>query len=78
MKQIEQFIDLTTRADVVKGIEIIEKLQGNTTGYAVPKFVIDAPGGGGKVPINPDYIKKITKKEVLLRNFQGKTYKYPF
>ena len=44
------------RTSVAKGIEIIEGLRGHTTGYAVPQFVIDAPGGGGKVPINPGYI----------------------
>ena len=43
------------KVDVRKGIEIIRALRGNTTGYAVPQFCIDAPGGGGKVPVNPDY-----------------------
>lgn len=65
------------RANVLKGIEIIEALRGHTTGYAVPQFVIDAPGGGGKIPVNPDYIKEITPTEIVLQNFQGKEYRYP-
>ena len=65
------------RTDVAKGIEIIRELRGHTTGYAVPQFVIDAPGGGGKIPINPDYVKEITEKGILLRNYQGKEYLYP-
>ncbi len=65
------------RADVRKGIEIIKGLRGFTTGFAVPQFVIDAPGGGGKVPINPDYIEKIDDKEIVFRNYEGKQYKYP-
>jgi len=65
------------RADVRKGIEIIQHLRGHTTGYAVPQFVIDAPGGGGKVPINPDYIESITDDEVVMRNFEGHEYRYP-
>src|SRR5205814_9385226 len=44
------------RTSVAKGLEIIEALRGHTTGYAVPQFVIDAPGGGGKVPVNPEYL----------------------
>ena len=44
------------RASVRKGIEIMEQLRGHTTGYAVPQYVIDAPGGGGKVPVNPEYV----------------------
>ncbi|MEO0796363.1 MAG: KamA family radical SAM protein [Verrucomicrobiota bacterium] len=65
------------RADVRKGIEIIQHLRGHTTGYAIPQFVIDAPGGGGKVPINPDYVEKITDEEVVMRNFEGNEYRYP-
>ncbi|MBC2595341.1 KamA family radical SAM protein [Ruficoccus amylovorans] len=65
------------RTDVRTGIELINQLRGHTTGYAIPQYVIDAPGGGGKVPINPEYVKKITDSEVVLRNFQGKTYRYP-
>ncbi|MCR6655481.1 MAG: KamA family radical SAM protein [Opitutus sp.] len=65
------------KADVRKGIEIIRSLRGHTTGYAVPQYVIDAPGGGGKVPINPDYLEKITDDEVIFRNFEGKRFTYP-
>jgi lysine 2,3-aminomutase len=65
------------RADVTRGIEIIRNLRGHTTGYAVPQFVIDAPGGGGKIPINPEYVKEITDSEIILNNFQGKEYRYP-
>lgn len=65
------------RADVRKGIEIMEGLRGHTTGYAIPQFVIDAPGGGGKVPVNPDYIEKMTDTEIVFRNFEGNTFSYP-
>ncbi len=65
------------KVDVRKGIEIIKALRGHTTGYAVPQYVIDAPGGGGKVPINPDYVEKITDEEIVFRNYEGKTYRYP-
>lgn len=65
------------KADVRKGIEIIQALRGHTTGYAVPQYVIDAPGGGGKVPINPDYLEKITDDEVVFRNFEGREFRYP-
>ncbi|MDP0501605.1 MAG: KamA family radical SAM protein [Verrucomicrobiota bacterium JB022] len=65
------------RADVRKGIDIVKNLRGFTTGYAVPQFVIDAPGGGGKVPINPEYVKEITDDEIILRNFAGDEYRYP-
>lgn len=65
------------RADPRKGIEIIRQLRGHTTGYALPQFVIDAPGGGGKIPINPDYVKEITDEAIVMRNFQGEEYRYP-
>ncbi|MEY3001259.1 MAG: L-lysine 2,3-aminomutase, partial [Verrucomicrobiota bacterium] len=65
------------RAEVSKGIEIIRALRGHSTGYAVPQFVIDAPGGGGKIPINPEYVQAITDEEVVMRNFEGKEYRYP-
>lgn len=65
------------KVDVRKGIEIIRALRGHTTGYAVPQYVIDAPGGGGKVPVNPDYVEKITDDEVVFRNFEGKQFRYP-
>jgi lysine 2,3-aminomutase len=65
------------KVDVRKGIEIIRALRGHTTGYAVPQYVIDAPGGGGKVPINPEYMEEINDKEVVFRNFEGKQFRYP-
>ena len=65
------------RADPRKGIEIIKNLRGHTTGYSIPQFVIDAPGGGGKVPINPEYVKEITDSEIIMQNFSGEEYRYP-
>jgi lysine 2,3-aminomutase len=65
------------RADPRKGIEIIRSLRGHTTGYSIPQFVIDAPGGGGKIPINPDYMKEITNDAIVMRNFNGDEYRYP-
>jgi lysine 2,3-aminomutase len=65
------------RTSVKKGIEIIENLRGHTTGYAVPQFVIDAPGGGGKVPVNPDYVLQLTQNRTLIRNFENETFEYP-
>ncbi|MEX2579417.1 MAG: KamA family radical SAM protein [Verrucomicrobiales bacterium] len=62
---------------VEKGIEIMEGLRGHTTGYAVPQYVIDAPGGGGKVPINPDYVLQRNSERVVIRNFEGRTFEYP-
>ena len=65
------------RASVHKGIEIIEALRGHTTGYAVPQYVIDAPGGGGKVPIGPEYVLAHDKQRVIIRNYEGKVFEYP-
>ena len=65
------------RADVKKGVEIIHGLRGNTTGYAVPQFVIDAPKGGGKVPINPNYIEEWNDSEIIFKNFEGDLFSYP-
>ncbi|MGE9291494.1 MAG: KamA family radical SAM protein [Puniceicoccales bacterium] len=65
------------RTSVEKGVEIIRALRGNTTGYAIPQFVIDAPGGGGKIPINPDYVEKVTADEIVLRNYEGRLFRYP-
>ena len=65
------------RTSVSKGIEIIESLRGHTTGYAVPQFVIDAPGGGGKVPVNPDYVLQRDEQRVLIRNYEGEAFEYP-
>jgi lysine 2,3-aminomutase len=65
------------RASVAKGLELMEKLRGHTTGYAVPTYVIDAPGGGGKVPINPEYVLCRNAGRVLIRNFEGRIFEYP-
>lgn len=65
------------RSSISKGLEIIESLRGHTTGYAVPQLVIDAPGGGGKIPINPDYVVKQDDNHVIIRNYEGKTFSYP-
>ncbi|HWL95325.1 MAG TPA: KamA family radical SAM protein [Phycisphaerae bacterium] len=64
------------RTPVEKGLEIIEGLRGHTTGYAVPTFVIDAPGGGGKIPLVPDYFVGRDGHDVVLRNYEGKQYRY--
>ena len=65
------------RASVRKGLEIMESLRGHTTGYAVPQYVIDAPGGGGKVPVNPSYLLGREDGNVLIRNFEGRVFGYP-
>lgn len=59
------------RTPVAKGIEIIENLRGHTSGFAVPTFVVDAPGGGGKIPVMPNYLISSASKKVLLRNYEG-------
>ena len=59
------------RTPVSKGIEIMEGLRGHTSGYAVPTFVVDAPGGGGKTPVMPNYIISQSPHKVILRNFEG-------
>ncbi|MFX1386239.1 MAG: lysine 2,3-aminomutase [Promethearchaeota archaeon] len=67
------------RTDVAQGIEIIEGLRGHTSGLCVPTFVVDAPGGGGKIPVMPDYVISKGHKRVVLRNFEGviTTYEEP-
>ena len=65
------------RTSVRKGLEIMRGLRGHTTGYAVPQYVIDAPGGGGKVPINPEYILSHNNERVVIRNFEGRVFEYP-
>ena len=59
------------RTSVSKGIEIIESLRGHTSGYAVPTFVVDAPGGGGKIPVGPQYMISHSDRKVILRNYEG-------
>jgi lysine 2,3-aminomutase len=65
------------RASVRKGLEILEGLRGHTTGYAVPQYVIDAPGGGGKVPISPEYVLSRNADRVVFRNYEGRIFEYP-
>lgn len=65
------------RTHVSKGIEMIKGLRGFTSGYAVPTFVIDAPGGGGKIPLLPEYYQGTENGEVLLKNYEDKIYTYP-
>lgn len=64
------------RTPVSKGIEIIEGLRGHTSGYAVPTFVVDAPGGGGKIPVMPQYLISQSPGKVVLRNFEGNISTY--
>jgi lysine 2,3-aminomutase len=65
------------RTTVKKGLEIIKGLRGYTSGYAVPTFVIDAPGGGGKIPLLPDYVVEHNKERIVLRNYKGDICEYP-
>lgn len=65
------------RSSVRQGLELMEQLRGHTTGYAVPTYVIDAPGGGGKVPVNPEYVLCRNAGRVLIRNYEGKVFEYP-
>jgi len=65
------------RTSVREGIKLMEQLRGHTTGYAIPQYVIDAPGGGGKIPINPEYILQRNDDRVVVRNFEGKVFEYP-
>src|SRR6266853_1823110 len=65
------------RTSVKTGLELMENLRGHTTGYAVPNYVIDAPGGGGKVPVNPEYVLSRNADRVVIRNYEGKIFEYP-
>lgn len=64
------------RTSVGKGIQIMENLRGHTSGLAVPHYVIDAPGGGGKIPVSPQYLISQTDRQVILRNYEGKIFTY--
>ena len=64
------------RTTVQKGLEIMQALRGWTSGLAVPQFVIDSPGGGGKVPLLPEYLESMTDDEVIFRNYEGKRFVY--
>ena len=65
------------RTRVEAGIEIMHQLTGNISGYALPKYVIDAPGGGGKIPLGYDYVVNRDDREVVLENYRGQRYRYP-
>ncbi|MFH2144037.1 MAG: KamA family radical SAM protein [Bacteroidota bacterium] len=65
------------RTPVEAGLNIIKNLRGHTSGYAVPHYVIDAPGGGGKIPLLPNYCTETKKGELLLTNYEGNTYNFP-
>ncbi len=67
------------RTPVAKGVEIIEGLRGHTSGFAVPQFIVDAPGGGGKIPMMPNYLLSMSDHKILLRNYEGyiTTYEEP-
>ena len=65
------------RTSVAEGVELIRGLRGHTTGYAVPTFVVDAPNGGGKTPISPDYVLGYENDDLLLRSYDGGVYRYP-
>jgi lysine 2,3-aminomutase len=62
---------------ISKGLEIMKGLRGFTSGYAVPYYVIDAPGGGGKIPLLPNYVKEIKDDKIILTNYLDKEYEYP-
>jgi lysine 2,3-aminomutase len=65
------------RTAIEKGVEIISALRGWTSGLGVPHYVIDAPGGGGKIPILPEYLQSVSATEVVLRNYAGEEFRYP-
>lgn len=64
------------RTPVAKGIEIIEALRGHTSGFAVPQFIVDAPGGGGKIPLQPNYLLSYSDHKIILRNYEGYVSSY--
>lgn len=65
------------RTPIDVGLEIMDKLRGHISGLAVPQFVIDAPGGGGKIPLLPDYVLARDKEKIILRNFRNEVFEYP-
>ena len=65
------------RTSIKKGLEIIRGLRGFTTGYAVPTYVVDAPGGGGKIPLMPDYVQGHDQEDLVLTNYENLTFHYP-
>ena len=65
------------RTPVAKGLEVMEQLRGHTSGFAIPTFVVDTPGGGGKIPLSPQYQISASTEETTLRNFEFRTFHYP-
>ena len=65
------------RTRVEKGIEIIRNLTGNISGFAIPRFVIDAPDGGGKIPLSPDFLVSLDDEKIVMRNYKEREYVYP-
>jgi lysine 2,3-aminomutase len=64
------------RTSIETGMKIVEALRGPTSGLAIPHFVIDAPGGGGKIPLLPNYVLHMDEEKIILRNYQNKVYSY--
>ena len=65
------------RVPVRVGLSLVSGLRGHTTGYAVPTYVVDAPGGGGKIPLGPVYLVSRAKGKVVLKNYEGNIFEYP-
>jgi lysine 2,3-aminomutase len=65
------------RTSIAQGLEIIKGMRGFTTGYAVPTYVVDAPGGGGKIPLMPDYVGGRTADDLILTNYENNAFTYP-
>jgi len=65
------------RTSIKKGLEIIRSMRGFTSGYAVPTYVVDAPGGGGKIPLMPDYVQGHTADNLVMTNYENRTFLYP-
>ncbi len=65
------------RTTIAQGLSIIDGLRGHTSGYAVPSYVVDAPGGGGKIPLLPDYVQGVDGNDLILRNYEHRLFRYP-
>ncbi|MEJ5364255.1 MAG: KamA family radical SAM protein [Desulfosoma sp.] len=65
------------RTTIRRGLEIMDGLRGHTSGYAVPSYVVDAPGGGGKIPLLPDYVQGVDGDDLVLRNYEHRLFRYP-
>jgi len=65
------------RTPLSVGLDIMDKLRGHISGLAVPQFVVDAPGGGGKIPMLPNYVISRDEDKIILRNFKYNVYEYP-